>query len=168
MRAALLVASVALLVGTVPSAMGHSAADLRLPRAAAAGETTQYGHIKSLRRVGARYDLRFDPALWLGGVTAERAAVQDGAIRPGQPVPNDYYIVDESHRVLNLLVAPNARATVLTHKGTATVGVSELAAIVAGKDPGHRGLSEPKAGYWITIGAKYPNYVVRLEQQYQP
>ena len=72
MRAALLVASVALLVGAVPSAAGHSAADLRLPRAAAAGETTQYGHIKSLRRVGARYQLRFDPALWLGGVTAER------------------------------------------------------------------------------------------------
>jgi hypothetical protein len=171
MRAALLVASVALLVGAVPSAAGHSAADLRLPRAAAAGETTQYGHIKSLRRVGARYQLRFDPALWLGGVTAERAAVEDGAIRPGQPVPNDYYIVDEGHRLLTFLVPKTARVTVLTNGINSTrITIAELAQIVKGRNPRHRPLYDRgnNLGYWLLVSYRYPSAVRSIDQQYQP
>ena len=130
------------------------AADLRLPRAAAAGETTQYGHIKSLRLVGARYVLRFDPALWLGGVTAERAAVQDGAIRPGQPVPNDYYIVDEGHRLLSYHVPATLRPTILT-RGTCTTRTT-VAALAR---------SAPAAGFWIRVRI---DTVRSLDQQYRP
>jgi hypothetical protein len=39
---------------------------------------------------------------------------------------------------------------------------------VKGKNPKHRQLSEPKAGFWIRIGEKYPNPAVTLYQQYQP
>jgi hypothetical protein len=46
--------------------------------------------------------------------------------------------------------------------------VAELAQIVRGRNPKHRRLLEPKAGFWIQIGEKYPNPVVSLDQQYQP
>ena len=132
-----------------------------------------YGHIKTLRLVGGRYELRIDPALFLQGTAAERAAVEDGAIRRGEPVPNDYYIVDEGHRLLTFIVRRDAPVTVVTQRGigpieTTRVSVPELAQLLAGKNPNHRHLAQPKAGYWIGIGAKYPDRVIALDQQYQP
>ena len=89
------------------------------------------------------------------------------------PVLNDYFILDESHRLLTFVVRRDAHVTVLTRHGSGTIpttsiSVAELAKIVAGKNPNHRQLIEPKAGFWIRIGAKYPNPVVSLDQQYQP
>ncbi len=133
-----------------------------LPRATQAGQTTQWGHVKSLTRKGRHYEMRFDPGLFLHGVTAERAC---GC----KPVPNDYYIVDESHRLLTYVVPANAPVTVITRGVSATrITVAELAQIVKGKNPKHRRLLEPTAGFWIRIGAKYPNPALALDQQYQP
>jgi hypothetical protein len=129
---------------------------------------TMYGHIRSLVRRGARYELRLDPALWLEGVTAQRAAVADGVLRPGEPVPNDYYIRDEGHRVLVFLVPASARATVLTAGPRSTsVPISELAQIVKGKNPNHRKLFDRARGlgYWIRYST---DTVLSLDQQYQP
>jgi len=47
-------------------------------------EIVFYGHIKSLIRKGSRFELTFDPAWLLLGVTAERAAVQDKVLQPGK------------------------------------------------------------------------------------
>jgi len=134
------------------------------------GQQVFYGHIESIARRHGRWEMRFDPALWLGGVTAERAAVEDGVLGPGEPVPNDHYVVDESHRLLTFVVAARARARVITSPNVrlTVVPVSELAQIVAGRNPKHRRLMEPKAGFWIVVGPKYPNAVVVLDQQYQP
>src|SRR5581483_1061011 len=63
------------------------------------GEQRIFGHIHSLTRRGDQFELRFDPAWFLSGVTANAAAAADGAVEPGQPVPNDNYVVDESHRL---------------------------------------------------------------------
>src|SRR5262249_24571756 len=57
-----------------------------------------FGHIKSLKPHGSGYVMRFDPEWFLSGTTANVAAAEDGAVEPGQPVPNDNYRVDESHR----------------------------------------------------------------------
>ena len=122
-------------------------------------------------RRGARYELRFDPAWWLGGVTANRAAVEDGAIPPGDPVPNDYYIRDETHRLLTYRVPANARVTVLTLRtgqiGVSTIGVAELAQIVRGRNPRGRPLYDRgnHLGYWIRVRI---DTVRSLDQQYQP
>ena len=121
--------------------------------------------------MGARYELRFDPALWLGGVTAQRAAVQDGAIRPGQPVPNDYYIVDEGHRLLTFLVPRTARVTVLDERHQLDADtVAELAQIVRGRNPRHRPLydRDNNLGYWLLVSYRYPAAVRSIDQQYQP
>ncbi len=157
--AAVLAVSVA---ATTSAPAARQTADQRLPTAAPAGQTTLYGHISSLVRRGGSYRLRFDPALWLTGLPAERAC---GC----RPVPNDSYVVDESHRLLTYVVPSNAHATVLTGGAHGTpVTVSELAQIVNGKNPRHRRLSEPRAGFWIRVGFDYPSPALALDQQFQP
>lgn len=125
-----------------------------------------YGHVKTITQQGRRFVMRFDPAWWLTGLAAEHAC---GC----KPVPNDYYILDESHRLLTFAVRSDARVSVLTRHGsgaipTTSISVAELAKIVRGQNPRHRQLTEPKAGFWIQIGASYPNPVVSLDQQFQP
>jgi hypothetical protein len=129
-------------------------------------ELTQYGHIRSLTRAGARYVLRFDPAFWLGGTTANRAAVEDGVIRPGEAVPNDYYVRDESPRPLTYRVPANARVTIVTSGPRSTaITVPELAQIVKGKNPRRRQIFGRALGFWIRVAT---DTVRSLDQQYQP
>jgi hypothetical protein len=124
---------------------------LRLPPAAAAGEFTMYGHIKSLTRRGARFELRFDPAWWLTGATAGQASFEDTGSRD---VPNDYYVLEEGHRLLTFLVPANAHVTVLRH-GTCTtpITVARLARSI------------PPDGFWIRVRI---DTVRSLDQQYRP
>ena len=160
---ALFVGGVLLVAATNAPSAGSTAA-----AAAARPKSVFYGHIKSLLRSGRNFRLRFDPAWWLTGTAAQHAALEDTGSRD---VPNDYYIVDEGHRLLTFGVRADAYVTVLTDAGGirgTRVSVAELAQIVAGKNPRHRRLMEPKAGFWITIGERYPNPAVSLEQQYQP
>jgi hypothetical protein len=126
-----------------------------------------YGHIKSMTRKGGGYEIRFDPAWWLSGRAAEQAKFEDSGSRD---VPNDYYVVEEGHRLLSIAVRADARVTVLTGGGAhaTTISPRELNAIVNGRNPRHRRLSEREAGFWIRIGAKYPNPAASLDQQYQP
>jgi hypothetical protein len=130
-------------------------------------EVVYYGHVKSLTRKGNHFELRFDPAWWLTGVTARRAALQDTG---SADVPNDYYIVEEGHRLLTFVVPVNVKAMMLTRNGTGSIPttaipVAELAQIVKGKNPQHRSLSQPKSGFWIRVAG---DSVHSLEQQYQP
>ena len=124
---------------------------LRLPPAAAAGETTLYGHIDSLTRKGKRYVLLFDPAWWLNGITASHAKLQDTGSRD---VPNDYYIVEEGHRLLTYWVPAATPVTVLM-RGACTTRTT-VAAVAK---------SVPQAGFWIRVRI---DTVHSLDQQYQP
>jgi hypothetical protein len=99
-RRPLTIALGAALIPVAWSSWPASAAPAALPPAAGPGRQVHYGHVRSLRRVGGHFEMRFHPVLWLTGVAAERAAREDGAIGPGEPVPNDDYVVDESHRLL--------------------------------------------------------------------
>jgi hypothetical protein len=129
-----------------------------------------FGHISSLTAKGDHYELRFDPAWFTSGVTANTAAAEDGAVEPGEPVPNDNYSVEEGHRLLTYLVPADAEVTVLTRQGdqanfgATPITVSELAQLVQGAEPVV--LFEPlDSGVWIRVDI---DTVCRLEQQYQP
>jgi hypothetical protein len=131
-------------------------------------ELVQFGYIKSLKRKGTGYVMRFDPALLLMGVTANTAAAEDGAVPPGQPVPNDNYRLNETHRLLTFLVSANARVTVVTTKagqlGDTPIDVAELSRIVNGGK--HLKLFEPlMSGVWIRYRI---DTVHSIAQQYQP
>ena len=128
-----------------------------------------FGHIASLERSGDHYLLRFDPAWLTSGITANTAAAEDGAVEPGQPVPNDNYVVDESHRLLTYLLPETAHVTILTRGGTGPLyetpsSVSELDRIVNGG--AHRELFEPlDSGVWIRV---HSDTVCSVDQQYRP
>lgn len=140
----------------------------RLPRAAAAGQLSQYGHIRKLSRTGARFTLRFDPAFWLGGITANRAAEEDKLIAPGEGVPNDYYVRDEARKVLTYRVPASAEVTVLDRQlRPFVITVAQLAGVVAGRNPTGRPLYDRTRtlGYWILVDG---DRVLAVDQQYQP
>ena len=159
------VAGVAILLTAAAGAIATAAAG-QLARPPSS--VVQFGYIRSLAGQGGAYRMRFDPALWLSGATANRAAVEDGAIRPGETVPNDYYIRNESRRQLTYAVRANARVTIVTVGAgprSTRVSVAELAAIVKSRNPRKRKLYGPSLGYWARIVG---DRVTRLDQQYQP
>jgi hypothetical protein len=127
-----------------------------------------FGHIASLTRTSGRWVMRFDPEWFTSGVTANTAAAEDGVVEHGEPVPNDNYRIDEGHRLLTYLVAPNAHVTVLAKHGDqfgkATVTVPELAELVRGGKPVE--LFEPlDTGVWIRV---HVDTICDVEQQYLP
>jgi hypothetical protein len=144
-------------------------------RASAMGDQRLYGEIRSLTRKGDHYELRFDPAWFLTGVTANVALAEDDgtSCEPATcpPVPDDVYAVDESHRALVYLVPATVRGTVLTRNGanggpfpSTTVTVARLAELVAGR--GTQKLFEPLAsGVWILV---HGDTVRTFAQQYRP
>jgi hypothetical protein len=130
-------------------------------------ERVEFGYVKSLVPKGSGYVMRFDPAWLLSGETANVAAAEDGAVEPGQPVPNDNYIVDEGQRLLTYIVPAGARVTVLAEGVNGTpITVAQLAQIVTGKNPLSRPLFEPiTTGFWIRVRI---DTVRSLDQQYRP
>jgi hypothetical protein len=136
------------------------------PPAAPVGQQVFFGHVKSLVRKGGHWQLRFDPAWFLSGVTASQAKFEDTGSRD---VPNDNYRVEEGHRLLLFLVAPKARITVLLNEAgkgidSKPITVSQLAAIVAGKSS--LKLFEPlQSGTWIRVRI---DTIQELDQQYLP
>jgi hypothetical protein len=129
-----------------------------------------FGHIASLRQSSGRYEMRFDPAWFTTGVTANTAAAEDGVVEPGEPVPNDNYRIDEGHRLLTYLVSPTAHVTVLTRNGdpagfgATPITVSELAQLVRGGKPVE--LFEPlDTGVWLRVRN---DTVCAVDQQYLP
>ena len=133
------------------------------------GERT-FGHISSLTRNAGRWELRFDPAWFTSGVTANTAAAEDGVVAPGEPVPNDNYRIDEGHRLLTYIVAPNAHVTVLTRKGDP----AQFGATPITSPSWHSSCGAPRpvdlfepldTGVWIRV---HVDTVCSIEQQYQP
>jgi hypothetical protein len=129
-----------------------------------------FGHISSLEQSNGQYELRFDPAWFTSGVTANTAAAEDGVVEPGEPVPNDNYRIEEGHRLLSYRVPADADVTVLTREGDAAtfgstpITVSQLAQLVSGEQPVD--LFEPlDTGVWIRVNI---DTVCSLDQQYQP
>jgi hypothetical protein len=134
------------------------------------GEIVEFGHIAKLSRAGDGWRMRFDPAWFLSGETANEAAAEDGAVEPGQPVPNDNYRLEEGHRLLTYLVPDDARVRVLTRNGDPS-GFGATPISVAELDRVLRGVSdvvlfEPlDTGVWIATNG---DTVHSIDQQYQP
>jgi len=141
----------------------------------ATGDQRFYGQVKSLERRGDHYELRFDPAFFLSGVTAN-VAQAEGQHTPCQPsacppVANDNYVVDEGDRLLTYLVPADVQGTVLTTSGSSsgpfpatTITAAQLAQIIAGQSS--LKLFEPlSSGVWILV---HGDTVGTFAQQYRP
>jgi hypothetical protein len=142
------------------------AASQATPPLGAPQQQVVYAHIKSITARSGSFEAKVDPAEYLSGETANRAAIADKVLQPGDTVPNDHYVRDESHRLLVYRVPANAHVTVITAGLHATrIPVSELAQIVAGKNPKHRSLFEAKNPFWIRVAS---DTALALDQQYSP
>jgi hypothetical protein len=141
----------------------------------ASGTSTQppaaehFGYIRSVSTAGPTATLAFDEAEWLTGEEAQRAAEEDGAVPPGEPVPNDYYVRNPDKATETLPVAADADITArrceLCRKGKPGNVADFLAAFMkTGQtyaDP-YRGADSQ---YWLTIE---DGTVVAIDEQYTP
>ena len=75
MRRAIVVVATLAVAGSVA---GWAVASL--PLFSPPKEITQFGYVASVTPKGKSYVLRFDPALWLEGQTANVAAAEDGEV----------------------------------------------------------------------------------------
>jgi hypothetical protein len=136
-----------------------------LPAAAPAGQMTQYGHIKTLKRVAGRVEMRFDPAWVTQGLTASRASLADTG---SSEVLDDHYYIEAGHRLLTYIVAPTAKIRVMLNSGAnpklTPIKLAELSRIVNGGP--HRKLWEPlSTGVWIRVQI---DTIREINQQYIP
>lgn len=167
---AVLLAAAVFVSGRLFSGSGPSSAAAS-PSAAArpCSDLALYGHVRSLTPRGDRFELRFDPAWFLSGVTASRAKLEDTG---SSEVPNDNYVVEEGHRLLTYLVPATADITVLSRTGelpgpgfpSTAITASQLAQLVDGKEPVK--LAETlESGFWMHVKV---DTVCSLHQQYRP
>jgi hypothetical protein len=154
------------LIGASPSPAAAAA-----PAAKSCGppDVAMFGYVKSLKRAGDHFELRFDPAWFTSGVTANQAALEDTG---SSDVPNDNYIVDEGHRLLTYLVPATSHITVLSsgqkldERGFASQSITaaQLAQLVEGRHP-VKLFEALDTGFWMHVSI---DTVCSLEQQYQP
>ncbi len=165
----LLVVAAVAVVAAVVFAVLYATKDTGASESAACGDRS-YGHISSLQEKDGQWELRFDPAWFTSGVTANTAAAEDGAVEPGEPVPNDNYRIEEGHRLLTYLVASDADVQVLTREGDPAnfgltpITVDELAQLVKGGKPVDL-FEALDTGVWIRVNV---DTICSVEQQYVP
>jgi hypothetical protein len=152
MKSTLAIAAVVAVLAPAPLAFSRPSGSDSRP------QSVFYGHIKSMHRTKAGFEIRFDPAWWLTGRAAAQAKFEDTGSRD---VPNDYYVVEEGHRLLTFPVARNAQVSVLVNGGAEHTSISAAQLF-------RRRLPQGSPGFWIQLGDRYPNAAVRLYQQYQP
>ena len=129
----------------------------------------RFGYIRSVSTAGPAATLAFDEAEFLTGDEAQRAAVEDGALPPGEPVPNDYYIRNPDKSTRTLLVATDAEITArrcpLCRNGQSG-NVDDFLGSFMKKGQTY---ADPYRGaeslYWLTIE---DGTVVKIDEQYVP
>ena len=163
--AATVLGSVRMFAASGPSSAAASSTAAPRP----CSDVALYGHIKSLTPRGDHFELRFDPAWFLSGVTASQAKLEDTG---SSDVPNDNYVVEEGHRLLTYLVPSSAHVTVLVRgaaldgKGfpSQSITVSQLAQLVKGEQPIEL-YESLESGFWMHVNG---DTACSLEQQYRP
>ena len=71
-----------------PAASQASTPFLPTPPVGAPQQLVVYAHIKSIAAKGGSFEAKVDPAEYLSGETANRAAIADKVLQPGDTVPN--------------------------------------------------------------------------------
>ena len=130
-----------------------------------------FGYIRSVDATSRPPTLRFDVAEWLTGERAERAAITDGAIEPGEGVSNDYYVRNARRDAVVLVVAERVRVTAVRCPNSCKDGIRGsfrgLARSFA--DSGPKTLADeyrgPHSQYWLMVDG---GRVTAIDEQYVP
>ena len=129
----------------------------------------QFGYIRSVSTAGPSATLAFDEAEFLTGKEAQRAAEEDGAIQPGEPVPNDYYIRNPDKSTQTLRIATDAKVTARRCSLCRNGQPGNLEDFLASFMKTGQTYADPYRGagaqYWLTIE---DGTVVAIDEQYVP
>jgi hypothetical protein len=135
----------------------------------AATRAEHFGYIRSVSTTGPVATLAFDEAEFLTGDAAQKAAEADGAVPPGEPVPNDYYIRNPDKTTRTLRIANDAKITAKRCSLCRDGKPGELGPFLASFSKGHQTFAAPYRGkyslYWLTID---DGQVVAIDEQYVP
>jgi hypothetical protein len=130
-----------------------------------------FGYIRAVDATASPPTIVFDVAEFLVGNAAQRAAEADGAVLPGDPVPNDYYVRNPEKTLRTLSLFPGARVKVVRCPTSCSEGHKGVLAdfLASFDDAGSKTLGDDYRGaqsqYWITIGS---GRVVAIAEQYVP
>jgi len=128
-----------------------------------------FGYIRSVSTAGPAATLAFDEAEFLTGKAAQKAAEEDGAVEPGEPVPNDYYVRNSDKTTQTLRLANDAKITAKRCKLCRHGRPGELGPFLASFMQGRQTYADPYRGkysqYWLTIR---DGEVVAIDEQYVP
>jgi len=134
-----------------------------------AAPAEHFGYIRSVSTAGPAATLAFDEAEWLTGKEAQKAAEEDGAVPPGEPVPNDYYIRNPDKTTQTIPIANDAKITAKRCSLCRNGKPGELGGFLASFSKGRQTYADPYRGkyslYWLTIE---DGLVVAIDEQYVP
>jgi len=134
-----------------------------------AAPAEQFGYIRSVSTAGPAATLAFDEARFLTGTEAQKAAEDDGAVEPGEAVPNDYYIRNPDKTTRTLRIANDAKITAKRCSLCRHGRPGELGPFLASFMKGRQTYADPYRGryalYWLTIE---DGQVVAIDEQYVP
>ena len=157
MRGAIVLFALALLAGC-----GDDGGADRYP-----GDGRLYGHIRALDEDS----LRLDPAEFLTGDAAQRAAERANAVQAGEPVPNDYYVHDPDPATTEVELGDEVRVTRVACSDSCRDGVpGDLEGLRRSfREKREYTLADPYRGaqaqYWIAVER---GRVVAIDEQYLP
>ena len=145
------------------------------------GDGRYFGYVRSVDGKSQRPTISFDVAQFYFGKNVQKAAEEDGAVAPGEPVSNDHYERNPSARSNPLTVANDASVTAAVPvsrllpygevqarcrsgcaDGTVPASLGEFFAAFENKSDGMTPAGDP---VWVTIR---DGLVVRIDEQYFP
>jgi hypothetical protein len=128
-----------------------------------------FGYIRSVSTTGPAATLAFDQAQFLTGDAAQRAAEEDGAVEPGESVPNDYYIRNRDKTTQTLRIANDAQITAKRCQLCRNGRPGQLGPFLASFMKQGQTYADAYRGkdslYWLTIKN---DEVVAVDEQYVP
>lgn len=137
----------------------------------AVADGRHFGYVQAADASSTPATIQVDVAEFLSGEAAQAAAVEDGVIAEGEPVPNDYYVRNPEKDVVTLDVAEDVRVTHVQCPDSCTEGLPGRFDAYAASfdDPGEKTLQDEYRGsqsqYWITVR---DGEVVAIDEQYVP
>jgi hypothetical protein len=140
-----------------------------LPPTVAIETAERFGYIRSVDASTEPATLEFDEAEWLSGEEAQEAAEADGAIEPGDPVPNDYYVRNPDKSTRRLEIAPDAAVTAIRCQLCRDGKPGNLEDFLASFSKRGQTYADDYRGaesqYWLTIE---DGRVLAIDEQYTP
>ena len=124
--------------------------------------------IKGVRTQGATgAALRFDLTEWYSGEAATRAAIEDGAIEPGEQLPNDYYIRNNNPMLRTMAVVAGAKVLVIDWSNCCDTFAGDLGQLADGIASGRHNEGNYRASspYWLRVQG---GEIVKIQEQYLP